>query len=176
MKKLKNYVIVGVIAVGAGVGIYFWARSAVPKTEDLSIEIPVMENIGHIAVGSALPKYTSNPPTSGQHYSQTARSGFRDQPIADQNVIHNLEHGDVWIAYHPRVSDEVKNQLKKFGAAKVIITPREANDTDIALASWGRLDAFDIENNTLPAERVGDFIKRHSNKGPEQIPGASGGI
>jgi len=67
-------------------------------------------------------------------------------------------------------------ELKQFGAAKVIITPREANETDIAVAAWGRLDIFDIKNDTMPIERVKDFIKRYTNKGPEQVPGASGGI
>ena len=130
----------------------------------------------HIAVGSLLLEYNSNPPTSGPHCGQTARSGFREDSIADQNIIHNLEHGDIWISYHPRVPDEIKEELKQFGAAKVIITPREENDTDIALAAWGRLDSFDLENNTLSKERIEDFIKRYVNKGPERIPGASGGI
>lgn len=176
MKKLRNYAIAGVIILAAGFGIYLLARATAPKGEDFSRAIPIMKNINHVAVGSPLPQYTSNPPTSGPHYGQTARSGFREKAIADQNIIHNLEHGDVWIAYHPRVSDEIKKQLKEFGAAKVIITPRETNDTDITLAAWGRLDAFNIENNALPAERVSDFIKRYTNKGPERIPGASGGI
>lgn len=176
MRKLRNYTIAAAIIVAAGFGIYFLVRAVAPKGKDFSRAVPIMENINHVAVGSAFGQYTSNPPTSGPHYGQTAFSGFRDKAIADQNIIHNLEHGDVWIAYHPRVSEEIKNQLKEFGAAKVIITPREANDTDIALAAWGRLDTFNIENNALPAERVSDFIKRYTNKGPERVPGASGGI
>lgn len=175
-RKLRNYTIAGIIVVAAGFGIYLFARFTAPKGEDFSRAVPVMTNTNHMPVGSPLPQYTSNPPTSGPHYGQTARSGFRDKTIADQNIIHNLEHGDVWIAYHPRVSNEVKNQLKEFGGVKVIITPREANETDIALAAWGRLDVFNIENNALPAERVSDFIKRYTNKGPERVPGASGGI
>ena len=175
MHKLKKYAIIAVIVIAAGFGIYLLARLSAPKGEDFSRAIPLME-ANHIAVGSRLPEYASNPPTSGPHYSQTARSGFREKAVADQHIIHNLEHGDVWISYHPRVADEIKAELKQFGAAKVIITPRESNDTDIALAAWGRLDAFNIENNALPVGRVSDFIKRYTNKGPEKVPGASGGI
>jgi len=173
--KLKNYFIVLIILLGSGYGIYALIQNAVPKGEDFSQSVPLLEAL-HIAEDSPLPEYTSNPPTSGPHFSQTARSGFRDHAIPDQNVIHNLEHGDVWISFNPRVSDSIKKELERFGAAKVIVTPREANDTDIALASWGRLDKFDIENDTLPVERIKDFIKRHTNKGPEQVPGSSGGI
>ena len=136
-----------------------------------------MENRNHIPVeaGESI-EYNSNPPTSGPHYEITAKSGFREEPIPDGNIIHNLEHGDIWISYHPHVSDAVKEELKQFASAKVIVATRQANDTDIALAAWGRLDAFNIENNELPVERIKDFIKRYTNKGPEFVPGMSGGI
>jgi len=175
MRKFRNYALVVVIIAAVGYGIYFLLKSAAPKEEDFSRAIPLME-ASHIAVGSQLPEYTSNPLTSGPHYGQTARSGFRNEAISDQNIIHNLEHGDIWIAYHPRIAEEIVEELKQFGAAKVIITPREANETDIAVAAWGRLDTFNIENNALSIERIKDFIKRYTNKGPERVPGASGGI
>ena len=70
----------------------------------------------------------------------------------------------------------IKEELKQFGAAKVIITPREANETDIALAAWGRLDTFNLDGKALPVERITDFIKRYANQGPEKVPQASGGI
>ncbi len=175
MRVFRNYTLAVVIIAAIGYGIYFLSKSAAPKGEVFSRAIPLMEE-SHIAAGSQLPEYTSNPPTSGPHYGQTARSGFRNEAVSDQNIIHNLEHGDIWIAYHPRIAEEIVEKLKQFGAAKVIITPREANETDIAVAAWGRLDTFNMENNTLPVERIKDFIKRYSNKGPEQVPGASGGI
>src|SRR3989338_5285742 len=174
-RAFRNYAMAVLVMAPPASGIYLLAKSAAPKEEDFSRAIPVME-ASHIAAGSRLPEYTSNPPTSGPHYSQTAKSGFREEAIPDQNIIHNLEHGDIWIAYHPRVTDEIKEELKEFAAAKVVITPRETNETDITLAAWGRLDTFNVENNALPVLRIKDFIKRYTNKGPERVPGASGGI
>jgi len=175
MRNLRNWGIAIVVLVGISYGFFVLVRSGAPKGEDFSIAFPTLP-ASHIPVGTPIPTYNSNPPSSGPHYPQTARSGFREAALPDQNVIHNLEHGDIWIAYHPRIADSVKDGLRKFAAAKVIITPREANDTDIALVAWGRLDAFNIEGDTLSEERVRDFIKRYVNKGPERIPGASGGI
>lgn len=175
MRRVRNYGIAALIIVGIVYGFYLLARSSTPQGADLSRSVPLMEAT-HIAEGSPLPEYTSNPPTSGPHYGQTARSGFREDSIPDQNIIHNLEHGDVWIAYHPRIADGIKEGLRQFAAAKVIITPREANDEDIALVAWGRLDAFDIENDVLPEQRISDFIRHYLSKGPERVPGASGGI
>jgi hypothetical protein len=175
LKRLAWYAFFAILAVSLFYALFLGVRSSRSAGEDFSRAVPLMGE-DHIASDAPLPEYNSNPPTSGPHYGQTAQSGFREDSVPDQNIIHNLEHGDIWIAYHPRVSDDVKDVLKRFAGAKVIITPREANDTDIALASWGRLDTFNVENNTVPERRIKDFITRYSNKGPEQVLGASGGI
>ncbi|TSC68200.1 MAG: hypothetical protein G01um101472_108 [Parcubacteria group bacterium Gr01-1014_72] len=127
----------------------------------------------HISLGAEHPAYTTNPPTSGPHYGQTARRDFYTESVPDEYIIHNLEHGDIWISYHPRISDEAKEVLKKkFLLPKVIVTARSANDTDIALVSWGRIDSFNLEEEALPEGRIKDFIKRYRDKGPEQVPAA----
>ena len=173
-KAMSMLVGLGII-VAAGFGVYLLVQDSAPKGEDLSRAISVTAR-GHIDVGAPLPEYTSNPPTSGSHYGQTARSGFRTEEIADQYILHSLEHGGIWISYRPSVSDEIKDDLKQFKGGKIIITTREANEFDIAVASWGRLDTFNIEGGVLPAERIEDFIKRYTDRGPERIPGSIGGI
>ena len=87
---------------------------------------------------------------------------------SDEQLIHNLEHGDIWIAYHPRINEEVRGELKDFAAAKVIVTSREANEFDISLVAWGRVDAFNLEVG-LDDQRINDFILRYINRGPEKI-------
>lgn len=134
---------------------------------------------GHIDVGSTHEPYNSNPPTSGPHYEETAQTGFREEEIADEHLVHNLEHGDIWISFRPSVSGEAVDVLKSFSGGEVVVTPRRANETDIALAAWGRLDTFDLEGGVLTEslrQRTRDFIARHINKGPEQVVGGHGGI
>ena len=176
-RTVRMYSFIVLVTVAVGLSFYLWIDRTGPQGEDLSRSVPIMSDVSHVPVGqSEVISYNSNPPTSGPHYAQTARSGFREVEIADGHIIHNLEHGDIWISYHPDVSDEVKDQLRQFGAAKVIITPRSSNETDIALAAWGRLDSFDVEDGTVPVQRIDDFIRRYTGLGPERIPGASGGI
>ncbi len=136
---------------------------------DLSTFYPA-QNRNHIAVGTPHGEYNSNPPSGGWHYELTAKKKFYEEPILDEYALHNLEHGDVWITYHPRVSSEVKEALKKFAFAKVFITPREGNDMDIALVAWERVDKFNLDGAGLPEDRINDFINRYRNKGPERIP------
>lgn len=154
--------------------IAWWLYSITPKGVDYSKDYSI-QGRDHIADGAEHPSYNSNPPTSGWHYAEPANEGFYDTALPDERIIHNLEHGDIWIAYHPRISDATKQELKSaFSRAKIILTPREKNDFDISLVGWGRLDSFNLENGTLDKERIENFIKRYINTGPEKImPGLS---
>lgn len=157
-------VIVLILALGV-IGLIRLIKSASPVGSDFSRAVAI-QNQEHLPIGAAHPAYNSNPPTSGWHYENPAPTGFQPTPPADEYLIHNLEHGDIWISYRPEISEEIKSRLKGFAGAYVVVTPRAANDEDIALAAWGRLDTFSAEEFT--PERVGDFIKRHDNRGPEK--------
>lgn len=124
----------------------------------------------HVALGAPF-AYNSNPPTSGPHYSVPAEWGVYEREISDQVLIHNLEHGGIWISYRPGTASSTVDTLsaiaKEFGR-KVIMTPRAANDADIALAAWGRLDTFSAAE--FSADRVRAFVRAWRNKGPEFVP------
>lgn len=169
MSKTIWTVIIIVVLGLAGWGISAAIQSNAPLGADYSVFYEA-QNREHIAVGAEHPAHNSNPPSGGWHYGLTAKKKFYDEPVADEYIIHNLEHGDVWLTYHPRISDEAKSKLKQFAFSKIIITPREANDTDIALVAWERVDKFNLENRAVPESRISDFIKRYRNKGPEKIP------
>lgn len=169
MSKSLWVIIIFIILVLAAWGLTKAAQNTAPDGSDFSIFYPA-QNREHVSVGAQHPAYISNPPSSGWHYGLTAKKQFYDEPVPDEYLIHNLEHGDVWIAYHPRIPQDIKDELKKFAFAKMNITPREANDTDIALVAWERVNKFNLEGGTLPESRIRDFIKRYRNRGPERIP------
>lgn len=124
----------------------------------------------HVALGTPF-AYSSNPPTSGPHFATPAEWGVYGEEVPDQVLIHNLEHGGIWIAYRPGVASSTVEELEAIGrefGRKVIIAPRAANDADIALAAWGRLDKFSAAE--FSEERVRAFIKAWRNKGPEFVP------
>jgi cytoskeletal protein RodZ len=170
-KKLLRWLFWLIVLALIGWWVITGVRKNIPQGEDFSQSF---ENAGgeHIEVGSVntLPEgtYNSNPPSSGPHYPSTAQTGFYSEPLEDQFMIHNLEHGDIWIAYHPRISDQAKSELEDLADRYVIITPREANDFDISVMSWGRVDSFNLEGS-VPVQRVKDFILRYDNKGPESV-------
>ena len=180
IKKIRNW---GIFVVVFGLiiwGIFGLIQSGAPVGEDFSRAIPVLEDDSHIAVGSASSvEYNSNPPTSGPHYATPARPGFRDTIIEDGYLIHSMEHGLIWISYKSSIGTEYE-KLRSVEGPFTVITQRDSNDEDIAIAAWGRLDTFNLEDDTIDADdlqRISDFIQRYANKGPESIPaGQHGGI
>lgn len=169
-ERTKVAVRVGLVIAGlallAGAGIWYSNR----KIGNLPGQ--VYENLGqqHVPLGEEH-QYNSNPPTSGWHFGTAAEWGYYKEEIHDQVLIHNLEHGGIWISYRPDISEDMKKKLESFFekyGRKIIVTPRAANDADIVLAAWTRLDKFSVSEYS--DERVEKFIKALRNKGPEFVP------
>ena len=158
----------GIVALLAGG--YLLARSIGPSSREQPGVFMADQGREHVALGTAF-NYNSNPPTSGPHHVNPAEWGVYSEEIPDQVLIHNLEHGGIWIAYKPGIGPAVAARLdaiaKEFGR-KVIMAPRSANDADIALAAWNYLDKF--SQTEFSEERVRKFIQAHINRGPEFVP------
>lgn len=124
---------------------------------------------GHIANGTEATNHTTNPPSSGDHWASPVKKGIYVNQISDQTLVHNLEHGYIWISYKQDISDDVLQNLKKIvedNDWKIILAPRAENDTQIALAAWGRV----LNLNGFDEEKIKEFIKIYRNRGPEKTP------
>lgn len=121
----------------------------------------------------------SNPPTYGPHHgfrtddggrSITPRpTGIYDTEQPDEDLVHNLEHGHVWVSYNPALIRAVDlrdlQQLVRDGGTNngVIVTPRAENSSAIAMASWAHLEELDRFDET----RVRSFIETNRGHAPE---------
>lgn len=156
-----------VAAVAAGsYALVVYSKKA--ETRKPGAEVPDQGAL-HIGIGQEHEPYNSNPPTSGSHYGEPAKWGIYDQPLPDEQLIHNLEHGGIWISYRDSANQELLNQLRDIAddySVKVIMTPRAQNDSAIALAAWARL----LKLQSFDEKQIRGFIKAFINKGPEQVP------
>lgn len=121
----------------------------------------------------------SNPPTYGPHHgpvndaqgnSITPRpTGVYTTEQHDEDLVHNLEHGHVWISYNPTtISAADKAALEALvtnGGTNtgVILTPRSQNTTTIAVASWARL----LTLGAFDEEQIRAFIETNRGHAPE---------
>jgi Protein of unknown function (DUF3105) len=129
----------------------------------------------HIPPGTGIP-YQEYPPTSGSHWPVVAGWGVYTEPIPDEVLVHNLEHGGIVLVYNcatpcpdvVRQLPEIFESLpkSKFGHVKVVIAPNPRIKTRFALLAWTRLDEFD----RLERERVLRFVQAWQDKGPEDVP------
>lgn len=154
------------VALVLGIGFLLFQSSKVEPTDlpGTAFEIQGQE---HLAQGSMDHlAYNSNPPTSGPHWPQPADWGVYDMTLPDEQLIHNLEHGGVWISYKPNLDSDQAAQLKDFVKRyrKIIVEPRDANDSNITLAAWGRLQKLDKYDETT----VVKFVEAFYDKGPEK--------
>lgn len=128
----------------------------------------------------------SNPPTYGPHHGSDPNGtdtnpGITPRPTGvytteqpEEDLIHNLEHGHVWISYNPSLISAgdlaLLEQFVRDGSPNangsgvgVILTPRAANDAMIAVASWARL----LKMNTYDPATLRQFIETNRGKSPE---------
>jgi hypothetical protein len=176
MRAIVWWIIFLIVAALLSWGGYSLVQNELPQSEDFSVAFPD-QGRQHIPFEEPF-IYNSNPPSSGNHYERPARADFyevSDPPVPDSVLVHSLEHGDIWISYKPSVSEEIKDMLRDFAAAKVVVTPRAENDTDLALVAWARVDAFNLNETDDVRRRIQDFITRYVNRGPEKIPASASG-
>lgn len=128
-------------------------------------------NLGrdHIEVTDAHDPYNSNPPTSGPHAS-AIRTGAYTRQYPDENLIHNLEHGHIWLSYRDAEDTEAIDLLESIQAqfsGSVVLTYRPENDTRIAVAAWTRLLTLEEADE----DQILAFISRYRDQAPESVPG-----
>jgi len=96
---------------------------------------------GHITAVQRV-AYDKFPPFGGPHDEVWADCNGRvyASPVRNENMVHPLEHGAVWIAYNPdQVTGDALEKLKDRveGQTYIMISPYPDLDRPISLQSWG---------------------------------------
>lgn len=168
-RKIRN-TIIWLLVVCAIAGAGYWVVTYSKKAQDNKPGVAVPDQgRGHIGVGVEHEPYNSSPPTSGPHYEQWAKWGVYEEKLPDEQLVHNLEHGGIWISYQDKDNPELFEKLKDIAedySVKVILTYRPENDAPIVLAAWTRL----LKLETFDEKQIKSFIRAFINKGPEQVP------
>ena len=92
------------------------------------------------------PKWNTDPPTSGPHFEIPAIYGEYDTPLQIAQVVHNLEHGAVFVLYGPQVPAATIQQLREFyneDSTGVLLAPYPKLGNKIALGAWTVPDDFE---------------------------------
>ena len=125
------------------------------------------------AVNVSIPD-TGLPPAGGTHDPRWLNCGIYDQPVETTQAIHSLEHGAVWLAYHPDLSPEEIATVEAYaeGDGFVLVSPYPGLESDVVATAW----EAQIQVEELPDERIQRFISRFRGQGPEPGATCSGGV
>ncbi|WNR44896.1 DUF3105 domain-containing protein [Paenibacillus roseipurpureus] len=117
--------------------------------------------------------YEMKIPTSGTHSPHDLKFGFYKEKPPTEKIVHNMEHGDIIIHYHPDAPKALLDQIEYLthfttaGAGVLAVpNPDVPADQEVVVTAWTKtmpLAKFDEAS-------VGTFIYEYINKGPEQIP------
>lgn len=121
--------------------------------------------------------YQVRPPAGGIHDEVWWNCGFYDAPVPDEHVVHDLEHGVVWLAYSPDLAEadvELIHELVRADPRLLAAPyPDLADGEAVVATAWARqlrLDAVDDD-------RLGQFIEqyRDGSQAPEAGFACTGG-
>ena len=103
--------------------------------------------------------YPQEPPAGGAHAPSWLACGVYDEPVRDENAVHDLEHGSVWITHDPGLSADDVEELAAQLPDNGIMSPREDLPSPVVVTVWGaqlQLDGADDARLGLFLEEYGD--------------------
>lgn len=124
--------------------------------------------------------YDHSPPVGGNHSPVWLNCGIYDQPVANENAVHSLEHGSVWITYLPALPQVQVAALRTLVKASyrgperyLILSPYPDQGTPVVASAWGyQLALHDPTDPRL--ERFIDYF-RHGPQTLEPSAHCTGG-
>jgi putative peptide zinc metalloprotease protein len=119
--------------------------------------------------------YEHMPPAGGDHAPVWQNCGFYDRPIPDENAVHSLEHGAVWITYQPSVgNDEIRMLRQLASQSYILVSPYPAQSHPVIATAWGHQLRLDSAGD----DRLEQFINafRLARTAPERGESCSGGV
>lgn len=154
------------------------------QSEDVEAENPAPEGIDGVEaydiednshVEGAI-DYDQSPPVGGPHNPVWVNCGFYSSEVPNENAVHALEHGVVWITYTD-VDDDMLSSVNDLADDndRLLVSEYPDQDSPLVLTAWNRQMPVD----DLDDARVEDFIDTYTGDdsvAPE--PGASceGGV
>ena len=178
MKRNRRIAIWSSVAVGVAIvalivtSVVLTPRPATYSAGGSGAEVEGVETFENAAghVEGAV-DYAQTPPAGGEHNPAWLNCGVYEEPVPNENAVHSMEHGAVWVTYDADAlsGDEVATLRSKLPSTYVILSPYDGLPSPIVLSGWNaQLQVDDADD-----PRIGEFLEEYwlSQSVPE--PGAS---
>ena len=122
--------------------------------------------------------YAQTPPAGGPHDPAWEDCGAYTQPIRNENAVHALEHGSVWITYRPALAPAdvaaLTAALHAVKSGKTILSPYDGLPAPVVVSVWdAQLDLTGADDPRLALflDAYGD-----GHTAPEPNASCAGGV
>jgi hypothetical protein len=114
--------------------------------------------------------YAQTPPVGGDHNPVWQNCGYYPQPVHNENAVHDLEHGAVWITYQPNLPKAQVDVLANMARSQqfVLVSPYPGLPAPVVASGWGVQEWFHSANDAGLTQFVDKY--RQGPQTPE--PGA----
>jgi hypothetical protein len=122
--------------------------------------------------------YPQVPPVGGPHDPAwlTCTGTVYTDPVRDENAVHSMEHGAVWVTYQPDLPEDQVAVLADVvtGTPYSMLSPYPGISSPVVLTAWGV--QLGVDSATDP--RVEQFVAEFANGPQTPEPGAAcdGGV
>jgi len=115
--------------------------------------------------------YEQTPPAGGQHSATWQNCGYYSAPVRNENAVHALEHGAVWITYRPDLpADQIQNLRERTeGTSYILTSPYPDLPAPVVASAWGRQLTFESATD----EALSAFLREYRQWPNAPEPGAS---
>ncbi|MFJ3620654.1 DUF3105 domain-containing protein [Streptomyces iakyrus] len=118
-------------------------------------------------------KYPMNPPVGGDHNQawMTCDGTVYTKAIPNENAVHSLEHGAVWVTYNDKATDaDIKTLSDKVSKTPyTLMSPDQDQSGTITLSAWGK--QLSVSKASDP--RVEQFFTKYVQGAQTPEPGAA---
>ena len=165
----------GVLVLALVIG--FVVVGSTPKADPDDIEIEGLATFGTLAathVDTAVDyeaDYDMNPPAGGNHNAAWLNCGVYDQPQQNENAVHALEHGAVWVTYDPDALSEaeVETLRNEVPSTYSILSPYPGLPAPVVISAW----SAQVQLHGVDDPRLDSFVQKYWKSASAPEPGAS---
>ena len=178
-------VALGFVVVAALLGVVGGGDGANEEAARTSLEaagctfksVKALEGVHSVTQpGGTSDKWNTDPPTTGPHYGIAAIFGIYEEELEIARVVHNLEHGGIFILYGDEVPEATVDELRAFyddHKTGTIMAPLDRLGDEFALGAWvvdGDVDnGFLAKCTEFDEGAVSTFFRSFQFRGPERF-------
>ncbi|MGV9777130.1 DUF3105 domain-containing protein [Streptosporangium sp. NPDC003464] len=121
--------------------------------------------------------YKENPPLGGEHNPAWQTCSVYDKPVNNENAVHSMEHGAVWITYQPDLPKDQVEKLKAMVSGKdyMLMSPYPGLPSKIVASSWNKQLKLDSADDPRLAKYIAKY-RNNSAETPEFGADCAGGV